>query len=151
MKLPYSEGTWFGVPLPGGEYAVGIVARATPKGKVILCYFFGPRRGELPALHDVSKFRAHEALCALRVGDLHLLTKRWPVIGKAQDWRREQWPMPLFMRKDLLRPRTWIIEYSDTDPNEVTGMNSAPLDTEFEQDSLLGAEATEIHLEQMLR
>jgi hypothetical protein len=41
MKLPYSEGSVFLVPLRKGGYARGVVARASPKGKGLLGYFFG--------------------------------------------------------------------------------------------------------------
>ena len=43
MKLPYSEGSVFLVPLRNGGYARGVVARATGEGKGLFGYFFGPR------------------------------------------------------------------------------------------------------------
>lgn len=49
----YREGDWLGVPLREGGYAVGLVARANPDG-VLLGYFFGPRRMEVPMLGDVK-------------------------------------------------------------------------------------------------
>ena len=35
MKVNYSEGTWFAVPLCSGGFGVGIAARTTKKGPVI--------------------------------------------------------------------------------------------------------------------
>ena len=42
MKLPYSEGSVFLVPLTDGGYARGVVARSGPKGKVLFGYILGP-------------------------------------------------------------------------------------------------------------
>src|SRR5580658_8156552 len=82
MKLPNREGTLFAVPLRGGGFAVGVVARATNKGKVILCYFFGPRRDSIPALNDMVKLKPESAICVLRIGDLGLINGEWPIIGE---------------------------------------------------------------------
>jgi len=45
MQEPsYSEGDWFAVPLRGGGFAAGVIARAMPRKEgVLLGYFFGPR------------------------------------------------------------------------------------------------------------
>jgi len=119
MSLPYAEGTWFAVPLETGSYAAGLVARATKKGRVILCYFFG-RYQNIPALNDVSCLKIDSAILAVRVGDLALIDSTWPIIGSISSWNREQWPMPLFVRREEpLSKRAWLVHRSDIDPNLV--------------------------------
>ncbi len=117
MKLSYREGTWFAVPLRQGGFAVGLVARATGKGKVILCYFFGPRGISLPTLADVEQLTQREAIRVLRAGDLSLIRHEWPIIGESMTWKRSAWPMPPFVRRDLLTRKAWRVYHSDTDPN----------------------------------
>ncbi|MGH9822314.1 MAG: Imm26 family immunity protein [Blastocatellia bacterium] len=53
-KLPYVEGDWFAVPLDDQGYALGMIARARPRGRMLFGYFIGPRRREAPALAEVS-------------------------------------------------------------------------------------------------
>jgi hypothetical protein len=153
MKLPYAEGTWFAVPLRTVGYAVGVVARTTKKGRVILCYFFGPSRENVPQLHDVQKLRPQDALRVLRIGDLHLINGKWPIIGQSHHWQRTEWPMPVFIRREILPPyRNWLVHYSDSDPNNVIQeereINDRP---ELEEDSLFGAGALEIVMSKLLK
>lgn len=152
MKLPYKEGTWFAVPLREGGFAVGVVARATEKGKILLCYFFGPRRMSVPTLEEVESLNSQDAIRKLQVGDLSLINGEWPIIGHSNAWKRADWSMPVFIRRDILRPpRAWLVYRSDTDPNVVVREEPAPHEQKgFENDSLSGAGAAEIVLSKML-
>src|SRR4051812_22786689 len=98
MKLNYTEGTWFAVPLDSGGFGVGVVARATKKGPVILVYLFGPKRDTVPSLSEVADLDPSAALKVIRIGDLHLINGKWPIIGRSPEWQRESWPMPMFTR-----------------------------------------------------
>ncbi|EEF59410.1 immunity 26/phosphotriesterase HocA family protein [Pedosphaera parvula] len=151
MKLPYKEGTWFAVPLRQGGFAIGVVARATAKGKVILGYFFGPRRMSVPTLEEVETLNPQNAIRKLQVGDLSLVKGEWPIIGLSKSWERADWPMPVFIRRDPLRPKAWLVYRSDTDPNVVIREEPAPNGlTGLENDSLSGAGAAEIVLTRLL-
>jgi len=88
MKLPYREGTWFAVPLQEGGFAAGLVARTTSRGRVILCYFFGPRQESVPILAEVEGLQPSGAIRALRVGDLGLIQGDWPIVGQSAAWYR---------------------------------------------------------------
>jgi len=110
------EGTWFAVPLDTGGYGVGVVARTARKGP-FLGYFFGPRRDAVPTIEAVASLRAKDALVLRLVGDLLLITGVWPQIGVDPDWSRERWPMPTFVRKNLLIDNLFFaVEYSEDDP-----------------------------------
>lgn len=152
MTLPYREGTWFAVPLPGGGFATGVVARATDEGGVILCYFFGPRRRALPRLADVDSSRPTEALGVLRVGDLGLINGEWQVLGSSSSWRRSDWPIPNFLRADPLSGHAWRVEYSDLNPNEV--IREIPItrmDPHLQRDSMSGYGAAARKIDALLQ
>ncbi|NJL30027.1 MAG: hypothetical protein HC897_20100 [Thermoanaerobaculia bacterium] len=119
MTLPYEEGHWFAVPLPTSGFAVGLVARASKRGQVLLGYFFGGRFHALPLVEDLESLTLDSALLVARFGDLALLNFEWPILGKTQTWRRNQWPMPPFVSRDPLTDKVWQIEYADDDPNRL--------------------------------
>jgi hypothetical protein len=52
-KLTYREGDLFVLPLQDLGYAVGLVARSGPRGRVLFGYFFGPRYPEMPKLSEL--------------------------------------------------------------------------------------------------
>jgi hypothetical protein len=151
VKLPYHEGTFFAMPLRNGDFTVGLVARATTKGKVILSYFFGPRRNCIPALSAIEHLRPADSVRAIIVGDLGLIQGKWPVIGQCAHWKRQEWPMPVFLREEPLSGRRWRVYYSDTDPNHV--LREEPLaanDAGLEPDGLYGSGAAELLLTELL-
>lgn len=150
MKVPYSEGTLFAVPLRQGGFAVGVVARASIKGKVILSYFFGPHRTSVPSLAEVEKLKPSEAVRVLQVGDLSLLNGTWPIIGRGASWERSEWPMPVFVRKDPLSRKAWRVHYSDKDPNRIELEEPEPYESALECDALFGAGAAEVELTRLL-
>ena len=150
MKLPYREGTWFGVPLRQGGFAVGLVARATAKGKVILCYFFGSRHTTVPALPEVERLKPSDAIRIIRVGDLGLIRGEWPIIGQANSWERSHWPMPPFARLDPLSRKAWRVYHSDSDPNLIDREEPEQYESTLEDDGLFGAGAAELVLTKLL-
>jgi len=150
MKLPYSEGSAFLVPLKGGGYARGVIARAPPKGKILMGYFFGPRL-ELPADATVDDLRAADAVLRLRFGDLGLIKGRWPVLGKPSTWSRSEWSIPDFVRRDPLgRLKPILVQYSDHDPSAHINEQSIDDDSGLDADSLSGAGFVEIQLDKIL-
>ncbi len=150
MKLPYREGTWFGVPLRQGGFAVGLVARATTEGKVILCYFFGPRRTAVPPLAEVERLKPSGTIRVVRVGDLSLIRDEWPIIGQAASWKRSDWPMPPFVRRDDLSLKAWRVQYSDADPNTIDHEEPEQYESTLERDAVLGSGAAELVLTKLL-
>lgn len=143
MKLPYQEGTWFGVPLRQGGFAVGLVARASSKGKIILCYFFGPRRAVVPELEELAPLKPDDAIRVFRVGDLSLIRNEWPIVGVTLNWKRSEWPMPPFVRRNELSRKAWRVYYSDGDLSRTDREEPEPYDSKLEADALLGAGAAE--------
>jgi len=152
-KLPYKEGDWFAVPLTGGGYGSGLIARSPKRGKVLLGYFFGPRRSELPDIADLLRLTPEQAVLVEQFGDLSLIRKEWPILGSTPDWDRRRWPMPVFGSVEELTGVGWRIEYPDEDPS--ARPRRTPVSPEearrLPEDRLLGAGAVVIHLDQRLR
>jgi hypothetical protein len=71
-KVQYREGDWFAVPLRGGGFGLGLIARANPGG-VLLGYFFGPLRSEVPKLEDVASLRPGDAVLVRKFGHLGIV------------------------------------------------------------------------------
>ena len=150
MKLPYSEGSAFLVPLRTGGYARGVVARSGPNGKGLLGYFFGPRLSS-PDCGTLGDLHPEDALLRIRFGDLGLIKGKWPICGHIPGWRRIDWPMPDFVRRDPLdnlKPR--LVRYSDMDPMRIEGEYQIDDDRGLATDGSYGYGAVEIELTKLL-
>lgn len=150
----YSEGDWFAVPLRDGGFAVGVIARAMPRKEgVLLGYFFGPRRYEIPTHEDLSGLSASDAVMVEMFGDLGIIRGEWPLLGRINGWDRTAWPTPEFGRFEELTGRAFKVTYDDDNPNRVVreeqvdpgGLVGLP------GDGLSGAGAVERTLTRMLR
>jgi hypothetical protein len=148
----YSEGTVFLVPLKNGGYCRGVVARTGPEGQVLFGYFFGPRlisagnaeRGDL---------EPSQAILRARFGDLGLINSEWQILGSVPQWRRTQWPIPDFVRRDLLgRKKPVRVRYADDNPSRIE--SETPVQEEevagLAADSMSGYGAIEIKLTKLL-
>lgn len=150
-RVRYREGDWFAVPLLDGGFAVGLLARANPDG-VLLGYFFGPQRSEVPELADIAGLRAGDAVLVRRFGHLGVVQGRWPVLGRFDGWDRRDWPIPVFVRYEELTGRSFRVHYSDDDPNMVLREEQvAPGEAEqAPKDGLMGAGFAEAILTRLL-
>lgn len=150
-KLPYSEGTLFAVPLECGGYGVGLITRMTSRARVLLCYFFGPFRVSVPDLADLSSLHPEDAVESLMIGDLSLYRNEWPIIGKLPTWNRSEWPVPIFVRRDKLSEKAWLVYYSDEDPNAIEKEEPAPYPSaQYPTDCMYGSGAVEVVLAKLL-
>jgi hypothetical protein len=150
-KVSYREGDWFAVPLRDRGYATGLIARANPKG-ALLGYFFGPRRAQIPRLHDVSGLRPGDAMLVRKFGHLGIVHGTWPLLGRLDGWERQGWPTPVFVRYEELTGRSFHVYYDDDNPNKVLREKQvAPGEAEqAPKDGLMGAGFTEAILTRLL-
>lgn len=155
----YPETTVFAVPLGDLTFGLGLVARRAPRAAQIFGYFFGPRLDAIPTLAQIPPLSPAKAVLRCNFGDLGLLDGSWPVIGKLQGGKREEWPMPLFYRDEyelLPRPdsnatRLFLIKRSDDNPAKTLWecrVETIPRDAE--KDYLAGAGAVELRLRKLL-
>ena len=149
--LPYSDGDWFAVPLrDGGGYGVGVVARHDRRGGVI-GYLFSLRSEDVPSLDDVAGLRPSDAIRVMRFGDLGLIKGQWPILGKLEDWRPEDWPIPAFGRREPTG-RAFRVIYTAEDlrgPVREEPISDEECDR-LPRDALSGAGAVELVLTQLL-
>ena len=150
----YDEGDWFAVPLQGGGFAAGIIARTMPqKEGVLLGYFFGPKRDEVPTPDDLRGLSASDAVLVERFGDLGVVQGTWPLLGHINGWDRNAWPTPPFGRFEELTGRAFKVIYDDADPNRLhceEQVDRSEL-ADMPKDGLSGAGAVEKMLAQLLR
>jgi hypothetical protein len=150
-KLPFKEGTWFAMPLRQGGNALGRVARLSPKGEIILAYYFGPKWEIVPTLDDIDQFTPRSAIKIVMVGALGMIDGSWAIVGDSPTWERDKWPIPPFVRRDEISKLAWRVIYSDDNPNQVISEQRIPYDNaEYETDGLYAAGAAEILLTQIL-
>ena len=147
----YQEGDVFVVPLLQSGFAPGVIARADGRG-VLLAYFFGRRFERVPTISDVGELSALDHVLVKRCGDLGLVRGDWPIIGALAEWRREQWPIPAFVRHDLLTDEYMRVEYPDDDPNGQP--REVPISREqFEglpEDGMAGSQFVEARLSRLV-
>ncbi len=150
MKLPYSEGSIFRVPLRDGDAARGVVARTNRQGKVLFGYFFGPRLSPSATISS-DDLRPAKAILQARFGDLGLINGEWTIHGQVPDWNRSDWPMPDFVTRDPLgMKKPLLVRYSDADPNRVEARYEIADDHGLATNSLSGYGAIEIKLTKLL-
>jgi hypothetical protein len=109
-------------------------------------------RAELPSIEELRGLRADRAVLVQRFGDLNLIEGNWPIVGKSEDWNREEWPMPLFGRFVEIDGKAWRVEYKNDDPNSIPRETRISVDEseKLPSNSLLGAGAVEISLTKLL-
>ena len=150
-RLPYREGDCFAVPLREGGFGVGVVARMSPRGKILFGCFFGPARPAPPTVAELAGLSPHDAILVARFGDLALFKSEWPVLGQLPGWDRAHWPLPPFQRVESLRGTAQLITYADHDPaQEIRAERLAQPREDVEPDGLLGAGAVELALTRRL-
>ena len=150
-RIQAKSGSWFAVPLPAGGYAIGVVARASKSG-ILLGYFFGPRRGQVPNIDAVEALRASDAILVGMFGHLGIRGGTWPLIGQPDGWGAEDWPMPVFKRYEELTGRSFMVHYDEGDPSGLTGEQLIAPGEEFDgpADGMMGAGFVEERLDRLL-
>lgn len=148
-KVNYSQGTVFLVPLKGGGYARGVVARLDRKG-LVFGYFFGPKLTS-PEEATTRELHPRQALYITKFGDLSLINKEWDQLGQIENWNADEWPMPPLIRVDDFTGKATLAKYDDStfeciDEEEV----SSSLVKQYPRDGTDGAGAVEISLSKLL-
>jgi hypothetical protein len=116
-RVQYRAGDCYAVPLRGGGFAVGVVARA--KDPVLFGYFFGPRHSKVPDLTECQRLAPADAILIGPFGHLGIVNGTWPLIGRLDDWDRATWPMPPLIRNEELTGRSFLVWHDDNDPIRV--------------------------------
>lgn len=138
MSQEYGEGDCFSIPLGHGQAAIGLVARRPKRGTLLLGYFFGPPRHDLPASEELQRLTASDAVLVCRIKDGALHRGLWRIIGGTQRWRHEDWPMPSFLRREGLSGRAIRVDYvSDNLTTPAREVEATAADTSLPEDIVL--------------
>jgi hypothetical protein len=150
-KINYEEGDWFAVPLGEDYWVAGIAARASRDGSVF-GFFFGPKTKGIPSLPGLVGLRPADAVFEAMFGYLGLVTGSWVVIGAQPNFKREDWPMPVFVHHDDLRD-LYSHRWYEEDRLDMIREEYSPRGVVLEgpTDGLFGHGAVEIRLRQLLR
>lgn len=152
-KLPHTEGDFVYLPLTDGTgtYGLGLIARIG-RSVSTLGYFFGARLSALPTRAYLAGLHAEDAVLISNFGNLYIMSGRWTIIPKLEEWDRNAWPIPNFGRVDVINHKeAWRVTLNEK------------LDTEFEErvniDEILtlpydvssGARAVELKLTRLIK
>ena len=121
MAMQFREGQFFLVPVERGMSAVGLIARVSRRGGVLLGYFFGPRRQSLPDAQWLQSRSPEAAVLACRFKDTALFQGEWRLLDSIDAFDRSRWPVPAFHRFDgsvthipgNSAVTDWRVEYGD--------------------------------------
>lgn len=147
--LPFLEGTLFLVPLRRGGFARGLVARSAPEGALLFGYFFGPKVSSLVQM-NTDDMRPEFAIARLLFSDLGLVNGEWPIVGVVPNWRREDWAMPDFVRRDVIGRRAWLVRRSDADPSKIDEELPIVFDSSHPENIASGYGSVELKLTKIL-
>lgn len=108
----YGEGGWFAVPLPkGASFAPGLIARTEPRQDgIMLCYFFSPTGTSEPTVDQLSGLRVADAVLVQKLDGLE---EGWPRLGRAHEWDRTAWPVPVFRAPAKKSGPSFTVSYDD--------------------------------------
>ena len=110
------------MPLSGGDGWV-VVARVGRVGEILGYFFASSGAGGIEAKALAS--RSDEATFVGVASALGISKRAWKKLGQLTDWNRDQWPVPLFQRRDPLRPeRAFVVEYGQDDLGTPIGVRS---------------------------
>ena len=117
MPRTCSPGDVFGIPLPSGGYAVGLITRVSREHRgILLGFFFGPRRSELPGVDGFLPGTPDDAVLVAMFGGRLVRQGTWPTLGSLEGWEPQQWKVTRFLRRPSMGPPS-IVTYDANDPS----------------------------------
>jgi len=152
-ELTYKEGDIFSLPLRNGRAAIGVLARSSHAGKVLLGYFFPYQFEKVPVRDELPEFVPSGAISVLRFGALSLRNGDWTIVSQIEDWpgKRHLWPVPRFLRRFPIGNRAWLVTYADNDVSVETANEPCESDIEgVRPDEMCGAGYVEIVLTKLI-
>lgn len=106
-----ANGSVFLLPLPTGDFGIGVLVRANGTGQAY-GEFFG-RRVTNASEVNVARIKEKDAILRCRFGDHGLHTQRWIVIGSIPNWNAHPWRLPKFFRRHDNAGMRYVTEYDD--------------------------------------
>ena len=150
-KIKYKESDILLLPLENGGFARGVIARMDGRG-IVFGYFFGP------TIHNPDQFPMEldlvpdKAILVCQFGDYGLVNEVWKVVGHINEWSREVWVLPKFIRWNRIDPIGFITEYDDclNEVGETMIRDKSEAPNGLPKDTLMGSEVVEHRLTLLL-
>lgn len=112
-KVIYDNGTIFTVPLSKGGYALGLIIRNADN--IILGHFLNQKFDNIPDLHEVGRlfYNPQNIVLTKKIGSLGLDKGVWHILGKINNWDEFEWPVPQFLKRDLISNQLYKVYYDN--------------------------------------
>ena len=148
-KIKYNEGDWFEIKLKSGKYFLGRIARTSKKPGEILGYFIGPSKISYTN-KNLKGFNASNTRAIYIHGHLNIINGKWKLIKNNDNWKRNEWPISVFVRHEDFTERYWRVEYTDDiySPSSETRISKKEAEG-LQDNSLYGVDAVEVVLEKI--
>lgn len=99
MRVSYSAGDMFLIPLTSGGFGRGLVGQMDGRGALV-GFFFGPRLSTPE--EALLTARRGDAVLVKMCGDLGLMGGTWQPLGRVEDWNEEEWNVAAFAHEQNL-------------------------------------------------
>ena len=149
-KIKAREGDVIAVPLVGGGYGIGLVARK--KNRIMLGYFFNKIYQRIPIDLPASDLNSENIILIRIFSSLGIEEGSWPILKTPLVYNREEWPMPVFKMQEPLTGRFYAVAYDEVTVSEKTRyvISKEEADRLYE-DGLAGYFALERRLTRLLK
>jgi hypothetical protein len=134
-----------------GGWGIGVVGRVDPRG-VGLGYFMPDRHMAPPAVATFAATSPGSAVLVCLFSDAAARSGDWIDLGSLPGWRRDEWPVPRFVRRDAVRGQV-VVQYDEQDlVTPSSEIRASVTDTAgFPRDDLFGSGAVELALTALTR
>lgn len=150
MKNKIIEGDVYEIPLDSGGISVGVAARVPKRSNAILSYFFDLRTYEHRRERYIDNIKPENAILILRHSNMDLKNGSWPIVGRIKPWNREEWPIPIFIRRPLMLNHSLKIRYEDNDLYTESEAIKCDRNADGPDDALFGSRAVSLLLSHKL-
>ena len=106
-------------------FCIGMITRIS-KQKIPLCYFFKNVHQQTPSLNTFLDIKNEPILLIQEAGIQGFKDGSWVIIGRNDDFRRSDWPVPIFFHHT--QPFKPQLIYFDDDMNEIKRESVNPND-----------------------
>lgn len=115
-RRKYDEGDGVVVPLTGGSYGIGVIARTgRPRSGILLGYFFAETFDHIPGPGVFVGIDSSRAILIVKFSSLGLDDGSWTLVPRDWPWKRDDWPLPEFRYHDTLTGRDWRRRLDESD------------------------------------
>jgi hypothetical protein len=110
-KIIAGEGNLVAVPVSGYGYVIGLIAYTNKR--IMLGFFFNKTYLDIPSKVEPYELNKKKLLLVARFSSLRIESGEWPLIKSPIDFKKIDWPIPVFKMKDPLTGKYFSLEYKE--------------------------------------